>query len=372
MSTPLATRHTPAWLEEVSRPGPNEQFFPVHPEGLAFGAQVTTSMFIMEDDTSTSLFTAGCGAYAGYSFGNFSNMTAVRAYAAGQHARAFAYSGFVSHLAGADAIDIEPGLASPGDAPAAYRAGIRFFYMSAGTTSAVKNALTGAGISLAACKFISAHYTGSHICGPGTCGYPQADATQFTSSYLGRSLDATLCPGDLFGPVTPVPAFPMLTGDVGPAVHTLQVNLNRWAAKLGIPAQLVPDSDYGPLTAGAVTLAQVFFGDHTAAPGVCDEALYRKLAAPVVPVPAVPAAPKNLKAVTTSTGAHATLTWATVAGVKSYEYQLEWYKPKFGWVLIVTKSVSTNTDTQAVAAATRFRYRVSSGTWSDWAEFSTS
>ena len=371
MGAPPLARHAPEWLEEVSRPGPNERFFPVQPEGLAFGAQVTASTFIMEDDTSASLFTPGCGAYAGYSYGNFANMTAVRAYAAGQHARAFAYSGFVTHLAGADAIDIEPGLASPGDAPAAYAAGVRFFYMSAGTTSAVKNALTAAGISTAACKFISAHYAGAHICGPGTCGYPQADATQFTSSYLGRSLDATLCPADLFGPATPAPAFPMSAGATGPAVHALQVNLNRWAATLGIPAQLVPDSDYGPLTAAAVTLAQAFFGDHAAAPGACDEALFAKLAGTAAAGPPPPAAPGNLRAAVTSTGAHAALAWAPVPGVRLYEYQLERYRPGFGWVLLVTKTVSTNTDTQAVVPAARFRYRVSSGTWSGWAEFST-
>jgi hypothetical protein len=172
------------------------------------------------------------------------------------------------------------------------------------------------------------------------------------------------------------PAFPLKQGMTdGPGatsglIHTLQRNVNRWAVKLSVPAQLLVDGDYGPLTAAAVTRAQLLFGEHVQA-GVCDQAMFTKLAAAVPTGPLPPAAPAGLEATTTSTGAHAVLQWAPVPDVKLYEYQLEYYKPKFGWVLLTTKTVSTSTDTQAVAPATRFRYRVSSGTWSDWATFST-
>jgi hypothetical protein len=156
-------------------------------------------------------------------------------------------------------------------------------------------------------------------------------------------------------------------------IHTLQANLNRWATKLGVPASalLVVDGAYGPLTTGAVTLAQLFFGQRGVPAGVCDQAMFTMLAGAVPVGPLPPAAPTGLKAVTASSGSHATLKWNGVAAAKSYEYQLEWYKPKFGWVLLLTKTVSTVSDTQLLSAGTKFRYRVSSGTWSGWAEFTT-
>ena len=48
----------------------------------------------------------------------------------------------------------------------------------------------------------SAHVgQGPHICGPSTCGYPQADATQY---YFGGSYDLSLC-NDNFLSIVPVP-----------------------------------------------------------------------------------------------------------------------------------------------------------------------
>lgn len=192
----------PEWLADVRLPGPNDRVFKIRKRHMQ--AEFLASN-IMEDDTDTTQFTPGCVAYAGYSYGRWANMTKVRAYAASQGARSFAYTGFISHLAGADALDIEPTLAVASDAPIAYRAGIRKFYMSASQTATVKSHLVGAGIDLATCKFISAHYSGPHICGPKTCGYPQADATQFTDRYMGRILDATLLGPDFWGAPVPTP-----------------------------------------------------------------------------------------------------------------------------------------------------------------------
>lgn len=41
----------------------------------------------------------------------------------------------------------------------------------------------------------SAHYTGiPHICGPATCGFPQADLTQFTDREFSRNIDGSMVP----------------------------------------------------------------------------------------------------------------------------------------------------------------------------------
>lgn len=45
----------------------------------------------------------------------------------------------------------------------------------------------------------SAHYTGApHICGPKTCGYPQAHMTQWTDKYQGGNRDASEVPAEVF------------------------------------------------------------------------------------------------------------------------------------------------------------------------------
>lgn len=182
--------------------------------------------------------------------------------------------------------------------------------------------------------------------------------------------------------VSQQPTFPLKQGmDDGPGatsglIHDLQRNINRWASKLGAQVSLQVDGIFGPVTALAVTAAETLFGERGVLGGICDQALFTALAGavpPVVPPTPIPLpAPLGVKAATTSTGAHANLSWKAVGGATSYEYQLERYQPKFGWVLMITKTVSTVSDTQPVPAATKFRYRVSSGTWSNWVEFTSS
>jgi len=193
----------PAWLADVRRPGPNGSTFLVEPH-FSFTYHAAIGGGLMEDDVTTGEFTPGCQAYAGYYNGTYANMTAVRAYAARQHAKSFSYT--PAGATGADAIDMEPGDASPADAPGFYRNGGRYFYSSASSTQSVINYLAGAGIPRSNYKIISAHYIGEHMCGPGSCGYPQADATQFTDTYLGRSLDCTLFSSSFFGTPAPSPA----------------------------------------------------------------------------------------------------------------------------------------------------------------------
>ena len=68
---------------------------------------------------------------------------------------------------------------------------------------ALVTALGGAGISRAEVRLWSAHYgQGKHICGPGTCGYPAADGTQWTDTAPGRNgseIDESLLKDGFFG-----------------------------------------------------------------------------------------------------------------------------------------------------------------------------
>lgn len=69
----------------------------------------------------------------------------------------------------------------------------------------------------------SAHYTATaHICGPSTCGSTvQADATQWTSTYEGVSLDASLCYGYFFaGPPTAAAPAPVASKPVATTAST--------------------------------------------------------------------------------------------------------------------------------------------------------
>jgi Putative peptidoglycan binding domain len=296
MSTPVS-RHEPQWLADVRQPGPNGATFWKPGESVS-GATAHAALPIpafatgslMEDDVTTADFTPGCAAYAGYSAGSFSNMTAVRAYAATQNARSFAYSGFVTDLAGADAIDMEPGLASIASAAIAYRAGIRYFYCSAGSVSAAIGNLGGAGIARSSYKIISAHYSGEHICGPSTCGYPQADATQWTDAYLGRSLDCTVFDATFWGsaPVPPPPGnpWPLALGSSGANVILAQRGLNKW--RYASPL-LVTDGNFGALTETAVKTAQAAL--KLPATGVVDETLWKDLLADPPPVVVPPPPP---------------------------------------------------------------------------------
>ena len=65
-------------------------------------------------------------------------------------------------------------------------------------------AIRAAGISRAAVRLWSAHYTGApHICGPGSCKELSidADGSQWTDKALGRDLDESLLAADFFGAV---------------------------------------------------------------------------------------------------------------------------------------------------------------------------
>ena len=84
-------------------------------------------------------------------------------------------------------------------------------YISAGSAGMLLATMQANGFARSSWRLLSAHYgAGKHICGPGTCGYPQADGTQFTDTAPGLNgslVDESLL-SDSFFPAPPKPPHP--------------------------------------------------------------------------------------------------------------------------------------------------------------------
>jgi hypothetical protein len=102
----------------------------------------------------------------------------------------------------AEELDIEPGDATPRDAPGFVRhehgEGVErpAVYAAVTEMEAVLDELDDGGIHPDAYRIHTAHIgAGKHICGPGTCGLlrVKADATQWTFTSNGRNLDESVC-----------------------------------------------------------------------------------------------------------------------------------------------------------------------------------
>ncbi len=167
-----------------------------------------TNPIVMYDTCSNDQFPAGAPAYAAYVDGSIGDQPnyayIVKAFPEAEH---LAIALNPAHEA--DALDVENGAATPSEIPLWYAAqvarGIQrpVVYASASTMQTqILGVLKGAGISRAATRLWSAHYgTGTHICGPSTCGQLSldADGTQWTPNALGRDLDASLLQPGFFG-----------------------------------------------------------------------------------------------------------------------------------------------------------------------------
>lgn len=157
------------------------------------GAPVkTTTTLTGQDSVTASSLARGKAVYAGYYNGSFANLTTI-ANRVGPGPIIVSVS--PNGANGARAIDIESGDAVPSDAPRFWHnsnhggtgygqkdEGIPIFYTSAGDVQSVINYLTWAGISRSKYLIWSAHWIGYHICGESVCGYPQADATQYSDA----------------------------------------------------------------------------------------------------------------------------------------------------------------------------------------------
>lgn len=248
-------------------------------------AAVATTTLLGQDSVGVTAMQSGLAVYCGYEGGtlgyrngSYTTMPEVL--------RVFPGRLYVS--VGRDAIDIEPGLASPGDGPGFVR-GARpphtskpLVYCSAGDLRSVIADLSAAGISRSAYDLWSAHWIGKHICGPSTCGYPQCDATQYASN---NSFDSDIFYSYCFGPPPPPPANPVLPLSLGALdinalgpVHTAQGNLNKWRTVLATKSPaLAVDGSYGAATAAAVQVAQEFFKERGIPAGTLTQAVYNKL-----------------------------------------------------------------------------------------------
>ena len=169
-----------------------------------------TSYITMFDAIDLSQIPVGPAAVGAYVDGRWA--TAAAAAARFPHAHLLT----IATSAGSDAetLDIETGDATPADAAAWYARqkarGVQrpCLYASAGLMqAAVIPALQLAGINRADVRLWAAHYSGRHICGPGTCGELSidADGCQWTDRAFGRSLDQSMLLPDFFAVTAPAP-----------------------------------------------------------------------------------------------------------------------------------------------------------------------
>lgn len=185
---------------------------------------------------------------------------------------------------GARCIDIEPGDAVPQDAPPFFHnsnhtggqkaSGKPIVYCTASDAQLVLDYMADAGIARGDWYLWSAHWIGYHICSPDSCGFPEADGTQYASN---NAFDSNVWYSYVFNPPQ---TWPLETGSTGSLVYTLQVNLNRWAYGIGLKSELVTDSDFGLATKAAVILAQEHFGQRGVTAGICNQAIYQALENP--------------------------------------------------------------------------------------------
>lgn len=153
---------------------------------------------VMFDDTTVSLIPKSAKAVAGYVNGLYTTWPQVlHNFPNAKH-----ISIAISTAAQADCLDIEPGDATNAEAAAWYRdfkTAARknhtpklkpIFYTSASNAAGLIAALSAEGIARSKYILWTAHYNGSrHVCSPSGCGYPKAEATQWTSTSNNRSLD---------------------------------------------------------------------------------------------------------------------------------------------------------------------------------------
>jgi hypothetical protein len=240
----------------------------------------------------------GGAAYAAYVDGgigdqpNYSHI--VQAFPGAHHLSIALFAGH-----DADALDVEPAAAGPGDIPGWYarqrRRGIDrpCIYANVSTMETqIIPVIRAIPLIRTTIRLWTAHYgEGEHICGPGmgTCGQLafDADGTQWTSNALGRNLDQSLLRPDFFG--TPQHAefdmskLPVLKqGDCDkPGQFWPVPRLQRLVALTGrinsLPAaaSVIDDGVFGPATTAGVKAVQAHGG--IAQDGVCGPATWSVL-----------------------------------------------------------------------------------------------
>lgn len=154
---------------------------------------------VMYDSVTVTEIPADARAAAGYVGGQWPTYT--NGTLRGQCPKARLVSIAVASSHDAECLDVEPGDATPADAPGWVRRqharGIDrpAVYAAAGEMNSVLSALDSADIHPDEYRVFTAHTgAGKHLCGPGTCGLipVKAHATQWTFESGGRNLDESV------------------------------------------------------------------------------------------------------------------------------------------------------------------------------------
>lgn len=181
----LVKPRDPAWVEKTLQPGPSGGRFDDYATAPSFLRQAadrirygSSSELIMFDSVNAFALPSGLKYAAGYFNGSYANIGEIR----GRFPSAVIASVTPDSAKGAMYTDIEPGDGVPADVPGFINAGGLGFYCSASELADCEAECVAAGIPRARYKAWTAHWIGPHICGPGTCGYAQADATQWVST----------------------------------------------------------------------------------------------------------------------------------------------------------------------------------------------
>ncbi len=167
---------------------------------------------VMFDSITLKEIPESAPAVAGYTGGNWPTYRELR----GRFPKSKLLSIAIQSSEDADVLDIEPGNATPADAPGWVRRQLRVrrevaagkaernglynvdrpvLYASASQMAEVLRELDAADIPRELVLIWTAHYTFTpHICGPTTCGElaEEADGTQWTDHAMGRNLDQSL------------------------------------------------------------------------------------------------------------------------------------------------------------------------------------
>lgn len=173
----------------------------------------------MLDSVDVAHLPDGADAYAGDTSGKWPTWVAL---SKRFHGKAHLVSIAIDATEHALCLDVETGDALPSQVPAwvktEHARNVRrpIVYASASAMHDIVARLKAAGIGRDQVRLWSAHYgIGKHICGPNVsgCGFPAADATQWTDKAAGvggSQIDETLCgDGFFFVPHPPPPPAPV-------------------------------------------------------------------------------------------------------------------------------------------------------------------
>ncbi len=179
---PQTLLHDPEWAASAMQTGPNGARFDTAAHLLS-AAMLPVGVEAMYDSTVVASLPAAAFAYAGYFNGTYANMAPLKA----RFPNAQLVSVTPDGEKGALYIDVEPGNVTAAAVPGFIKAGGLGFYASPGASGeysvqACIDVCTAAGIARNKYRVWSAHWIGRHICSPSTCGYPQADGTQYVST----------------------------------------------------------------------------------------------------------------------------------------------------------------------------------------------